>query len=49
MRHVPQLHAAGALIGQTGPNDFIPIAERSDQTIAIDRWVMRTVIAELAQ
>jgi diguanylate cyclase (GGDEF)-like protein len=35
--------------GQNGPTAFIPIAERSNQIIGIDRWVMRTVIAEQAQ
>lgn len=35
--------------GQNSPGSFIPIAENSDQIIRIDRWVMRSVIAELAQ
>jgi diguanylate cyclase (GGDEF)-like protein len=35
--------------GQNSPGSFIPIAENSDQIIRIDRWVMRSVIAEQAQ
>jgi diguanylate cyclase (GGDEF)-like protein len=34
--------------GQNCPGAFIPIAENSDQIISIDRWVMRSAIAELA-
>jgi diguanylate cyclase (GGDEF)-like protein len=34
--------------GQNSPSAFIPIAEHSDQIIRIDRWVMRSAIAELA-
>lgn len=35
--------------GQNSPSAFIPIAEHSDQIIRIDRWVMRSVIAEQAR
>ncbi|MES2264444.1 MAG: EAL domain-containing protein [Pseudomonadota bacterium] len=35
--------------GQNSPAAFIPIAERSDQIIQIDRWVMRNAIAERAR
>jgi diguanylate cyclase (GGDEF)-like protein len=35
--------------GQNTPGAFIPIAERSDQIIRIDRWVMRSAIAEQAR
>jgi diguanylate cyclase (GGDEF)-like protein len=35
--------------GQNSPDAFIPIAEHSDQIIRIDRWVMRSVVAELAR
>ena len=35
--------------GQNNPGAFIPIAEHSDQIIRIDRWVIRSVIAELAR
>jgi diguanylate cyclase (GGDEF)-like protein len=35
--------------GQNSPGAFIPIAENSDQIIRIDRWVMRSAIAELAR
>jgi len=35
--------------GQNSPSAFIPIAERSDQIIRIDRWVMRSAIAEQAR
>jgi diguanylate cyclase (GGDEF)-like protein len=35
--------------GQNSPGTFIPIAENSDQIIRIDRWVMRSVIAEQAR
>ncbi len=35
--------------GQNSPGSFIPIAERSDQIIHIDRWVMRSAIAERAR
>lgn len=35
--------------GQNSPGAFIPIAEHSDQIIRIDRWVMRSAIAELAR
>jgi diguanylate cyclase (GGDEF)-like protein len=35
--------------GQNSPSAFIPIAEHSDQIIRIDRWVMRSAIAELAR
>ena len=35
--------------GQNSPAAFIPIAENSDQIIAIDRWVMRSAIAEQAR
>jgi len=35
--------------GQSSPGAFIPIAENSDQIIRIDRWVMRSAIAELAR
>jgi diguanylate cyclase (GGDEF)-like protein len=35
--------------GQNSPAAFIPIAENSDQIIRIDRWVMRSAIAEQAQ
>ena len=35
--------------GQNSPAAFIPIAEHSDQIIAIDRWVMRSAIAEQAR
>ena len=35
--------------GQNTPGAFIPIAENSDQIIRIDRWVMRSAIAELAR
>jgi diguanylate cyclase (GGDEF)-like protein len=35
--------------GQSGPGAFIPIAENSDQIIRIDRWVMRSAVAELAR
>jgi diguanylate cyclase (GGDEF)-like protein len=35
--------------GQNSPGTFIPIAENSDQIIRIDRWVMRSAIAELAR
>lgn len=31
-----------------GPGEFIPIAERSDLIIDIDRWVLRKAIAQLA-
>jgi diguanylate cyclase (GGDEF)-like protein len=34
--------------GQNSPSTFIPIAEHSDQIIHIDRWVMRSAIAEQA-
>ncbi|QOY95134.1 EAL domain-containing protein [Massilia sp. UMI-21] len=34
--------------GQNSPDSFIPIAENSDQIIRIDRWVMRSAIAEQA-
>ncbi|CAN7586707.1 EAL domain-containing protein [Massilia sp. LjRoot122] len=35
--------------GQNSPSSFIPIAEHSDQIIRIDRWVMRSAIAEQAR
>lgn len=35
--------------GQNSPGTFIPIAEHSDQIIRIDRWVMRSAIAEQAR
>lgn len=35
--------------GQNSPGAFIPIAENSDQIIRIDRWVMRTAVAEQAR
>jgi diguanylate cyclase (GGDEF)-like protein len=35
--------------GQNTPGAFIPIAENSDQIIRIDRWVMRSAIAEQAR
>jgi diguanylate cyclase (GGDEF)-like protein len=35
--------------GQSSPGAFIPIAEHSDQILHIDRWVMRSVIAEQAR
>ena len=35
--------------GQNSPGAFIPIAENSDQIIRIDRWVMRSAIAEQAR
>lgn len=35
--------------GQNSPAAFIPIAENSDQIIRIDRWVMRSAIAEQAR
>jgi diguanylate cyclase (GGDEF)-like protein len=35
--------------GQNSPGAFIPIAEKSDQIIRIDRWVMRSAIAEQAR
>jgi diguanylate cyclase (GGDEF)-like protein len=35
--------------GQTTPDAFIPIAERSDQIVRIDRWVMRAAVAEQAR
>jgi diguanylate cyclase (GGDEF)-like protein len=35
--------------GQNSPSAFIPIAEKSDQIIRIDRWVMRSAIAEQAR
>jgi diguanylate cyclase (GGDEF)-like protein len=35
--------------GQNSPGIFIPIAENSDQIIRIDRWVMRSAIAEQAR
>jgi diguanylate cyclase (GGDEF)-like protein len=35
--------------GQNSPAAFIPIAEHSDQIIRIDRWVMRSAIAEQAR
>jgi predicted signal transduction protein with EAL and GGDEF domain len=35
--------------GQNSPSAFIPIAEHSDQIIRIDRWVMRSAIAEQAR
>jgi diguanylate cyclase (GGDEF)-like protein len=35
--------------GQSSPGAFIPIAEHSDQIIRIDRWVMRSAIAEQAR
>lgn len=35
--------------GQNTPDRFIPIAERSDQIVRIDRWVMRAAIAEQAR
>ena len=35
--------------GQSSPAAFIPIAEHSDQIIRIDRWVMRSAIAEQAR
>jgi len=35
--------------GQRSPSAFIPIAENSDQIIRIDRWVMRSAIAEQAR
>ena len=35
--------------GQNTPATFIPIAERSDQIVQIDRWVMRAAIAEQAR
>ena len=34
--------------GQNTPATFIPIAERTDQIVQIDRWVMRAAIAEQA-
>lgn len=35
--------------GQNSPSTFIPIAERTNQIIQIDRWVMRSAIAERAR
>lgn len=35
--------------GRTPPATFIPLAERSDQIIQIDRWVMRHAIEALAR
>ena len=35
--------------GENSPGTFIPIAEKSDQIIRIDRWVMRSAIAEQAR
>jgi diguanylate cyclase (GGDEF)-like protein len=35
--------------GENSPSVFIPIAEHSDQIIRIDRWVMRSAIAEQAR
>jgi EAL domain-containing protein (putative c-di-GMP-specific phosphodiesterase class I) len=35
--------------GQSSPGAFIPVAEHSDQIIRIDRWVMRSAIAEQAR
>ncbi|MGX4642724.1 EAL domain-containing protein [Massilia sp. SYSU DXS3249] len=35
--------------GENSPGAFIPIAENSDQIIRIDRWVMRSAIAEQAR
>lgn len=35
--------------GQNSPGAFIPIAEHSDQIIQIDRWVIRSAIAEQAR
>ncbi|MFC5513495.1 EAL domain-containing protein [Massilia jejuensis] len=35
--------------GQNSPGAFIPIAENSDQIIGIDRWVMRSAIAQQAR
>lgn len=35
--------------GQSGPTAFIPMAERSEQIVRIDRWVMRSVIAQQAR
>ncbi len=34
--------------GQSMPDAFIPIAERSDQIVRIDRWVMRAVVVAQA-
>ncbi len=35
--------------GQNSPGTFIPMAEHSDQIVRIDRWVMRSAIAEQAR
>jgi diguanylate cyclase (GGDEF)-like protein len=35
--------------GQSSPDTFIAIAERSDQIVHIDRWVMQSAIAESAR
>lgn len=37
------------LRGQSSPDTFIAIAERSDQIVQIDRWVMQSAIAESAR
>ncbi|GAA4034736.1 bifunctional diguanylate cyclase/phosphodiesterase [Actimicrobium antarcticum] len=35
--------------GQNTPSVFIPVAERTDQIVRIDRWVMHSAIAEQAK
>jgi diguanylate cyclase (GGDEF)-like protein len=35
--------------GLTSPSTFIPLAERSDQIVQIDRWVMRHAVAAQAR
>lgn len=35
--------------GQNSPTTFIPMAERSNEIVRIDRWVMRHVVAEQAR
>ncbi len=35
--------------GMVSPGEFIPLAESSGQIVAIDRWMLRTVIAQLAR
>lgn len=35
--------------GLVGPDDFIPIAERTDLIIEIDRWVLATAVEQLVE
>ncbi|MDY7580052.1 EAL domain-containing protein [Herbaspirillum sp. RTI4] len=37
------------VLGNMGPGEFVPIAERSGQIIAIGAWVLREVCASIAQ